>query len=707
MQKTAKITIALLLVVGAVVVAIAAGVFNSQKNTGSGLDDFLGYIPADSPFVIVGQTDAEYLEAYDKTLRNTNPEELRPVFELLEGMDDDSPAYALLWLLDDYLKTAASGGYEGLKTRYGIDLEAPFGLYVSGAAPVLRGSLTNAEALHAVLQEAQEATGVTLEESTLGSASLYQVELSEDEGIALGFAIAENSWTLSLLKDGENDEARMVRFARQPVAESLAGSDIIEQLREDYAAADQAMGFLDIEQLTRAMLLPEQSSTGRELREWFPKLRESLDREMDAACRDDYLALAGNVPRLTFGSDSLSVSGDDVEQAMSFLWEIKNQSVVAALPKLHGHIPAYARTTEDKLGAFALGVNVSQLVPVLTEFWNQFTTATFSCPQLQEMQRSVQMTNPAMLGMGTAMFDSVRGVGVALFNIEQSDTTPLGLDGSALITLSSENPAALASMASAYMPGVSGLQIPSDGTAVEIPDPMGLGGNFVAIKGKHLVVYRGEAAREVAEDMSSEPLEATGVSALALNLKQPRELFDIIEPALSHSAAGMGECGRVYDALLSLTKMPFSATYQEQFTQRGWNGQLGFEITTVGPASMSELSGTYALSQLDPYSCNWNEFGTETLEEDGTGGFNGGFVGPDESAPQCDTFRSEFEWSLTGSLMVQTPGSQEFRSSCEEEWETVADVPGVSCEVLAVDDEGFFCSSVEDEHVNLVRYQRQ
>lgn len=699
MQKITKISLVVVVLV-AVAVAFATGVFSTSRSTANGLDELLSFIPADSPVVMVGQTEEDYSALSNKTLLNMNPNDLQPVLELLDASDEGSGTQLLRWLIDDYAHTAATAGQDGLVERYGIDPTGPYGFYVSGVAPVVRLSLNSAEPLKAVLAEAAQDTGVEADERSLEGATLYAWALNEEEPtLELGLALDERSMTLSLLSGNDSSEAQMRRFARQPQPDSLVGSERVKQLRNDYSDADHFMGYIDFEQIAAALLSPEQNSTGRELRAWFPEFESNFANDVSDACRADYVALASHMPRITMGSEGYSVQGNELGQDVSFLWQVDNASVVTSLQKLQGHVPAYAHSVEDKLLAYALGLNVSQLVPVLSDFWTQFTTAEFQCEQLQAMQQQAQSYNPAMLAMGTAMVESVRGAGVALFNLERSDRTPVGLDGSLLVSVSSENPTALASMASSFVPGMMGLNIPSDGTAVEIPDPMGLGGNFVAIKGKHLVVYRGSAAQAAAEELAGEPLSTDSLSAFAVNLRDPLALFNTVEPAMQ--SVGSAGCADLFSSLLSLTQTPISMSYQEALIQRGWRGEMAIEMEVAEPITAEQLAGDYELALLDDATCRWDSLGKETLGADASGGFASPMAGG-----TCDSFQSEFRWEMIGRQMTQATDVERQRESCDGEWDTQDVADEFNCGVLAQTDDGFYCSTMSGGVTELYHYRR-
>jgi|GEM_PF-1657348 len=708
MQKVTKLALLVALPL-VVVVAIAAGVYvgsgSSKDGARASTDDrittLLQHIPADTPLVFVGRYDSDSIEYTDAFMRRSNPEDLEEVADLLRSFSDSSEANLLSWLLEDYARTSATGGVSGVEARYGIDMTGAYAAYFHGAAPVIRLPLDGSEQLVSVLAEAQEDTGGEYREESLGDTSLRVWPLHDEFGVELALLLEDDWLTLSVIHSSDSPDARLQRFARAPSGAALADSEQLEQLRADYADADTFMGYVDVHQILQAVLLPEQNSTGRELLEWFPEFAESLEEGPSAECRRDTVGLAAQMPRLSMGMHETSRQGDAIHQRMGVDWRIESAAVMSSLQKMQGFVPEYSRRHDDKRLAFALGLDMSQLVPVATELWTQFTSAHFECPELIEMQQTVQGFNPAMLAMmGAAMVDSVRGAGFAIYDINEQATTTQELLGSTLVSLSSEDPSAIAAMLGMYLPQMGGISIPEDGTPVALPETMGVTGFQAAIKGKHLVLFRGDAAQRDAEALASEPLNKDGLTSAAVNLRDFSGLMNLPQELLGEVAGG--QCATLLGGALTMTSLEMAFGWTESLGDSGWVSELDFVSGILPTLEARDLAGEYRLMAMDDYDCRWHAIGSESLGSDGTGEY----VGTNEEQG-CENYQSEFEWQLLGGLLRQTPVSQRERFDCNAEWNEAEQPDPFSCEVMHESSEGFYCLSTGEEGMDLYRYIAQ
>lgn len=703
MQKITKLSLIVVLPL-IVVVAIAASVLTGTDHTDPDrpeMQALLESVPADTPFFFAGQYDRDSIDYSDALMRRSNPQDLEHIVELIEGLSDRPEASLLGWLLDDYSHTVATTGMTGLAERYGTDLYGTYAVYFHGAAPVVRWQLENSDAIRSVLAEAQADTGSEPREEPLGESSLQVWPLFDDQEVELALLLEDNWLTLSLIHPSDSDTARLQRFAQTPSADPLAGTAKLAQLREGYADAEAFMGFLDIHQILQAVLLPEQNSTGRELLQWFPEFADTLQEGQSPECRRDMVSLAAQAPRLSFGLQDMNLQDDALRQHLGLDLRIENTTTLTALRNMQGFVPDYTRRHDDKRLAFALGLDMSQLVPVATELWTQFTNARFECQELIEMQQMAQGFNPAMLAMmGAAMVDSVRGAGFAVYDINEQATGPQELLGAMLVSLSSEDPSAIAALLGMYLPQMAGVSIPDDGTPVAVPEVMGMTGLQAAIQGKHLVLFRGEAAERDAEALGDEPLSKNGLTGLAVNLRDLAPLLSLAEDALGGGPGG--QCSDLVGGVLGLAKFDMAFTWSETLNDDGWAADWDLLAGILPTLEAGDLSGEYQLMALDDYDCRWYPIGSETLNPDGSGEFSGF-----NEEQDCENYRSEFEWQLIGSLLRQAPVSQRERFDCSAEWNEVESLEPFSCEVMQESEDGFYCLSTTEGEMDVYRYIAQ
>jgi hypothetical protein len=309
-----------------------------------------------------------------------------------------------------------------------------------------------------------------------------------------------------------------------------------------------------------------------------------------------------------------------------------------------------------------------------------------------------------MLGMATAMAQGVKGVAAANYSLEADPSSPFGLVGSALVSISADNPSVLAGLISSSVPGMGGMTIPANGTAIQVPVPMAPQPVFAAIKGKHLVLYTGDAAKAPADAMASEPLNTDGITALAFNYERIGDaaLVALDTPMMANSAQGMaiamGSCVDTYAGILQAAALPLSGSYSDTYSNRGWDATLNVAVGRV-TTDFSVPTGTFQTDTLD-VDCSWYTSGTETINADGTGQFS-----ERDASGQCDLYQSDYDWTVGGNVMEQTTTSVRSRESCNAAWE---ELPGETyrCALLGSHNGYHYCQYGTGMDATLVRYFR-
>lgn len=679
------------------------GLFSKDENT---LEAMLESVPADTPVFIGGHADSRMARFSDSTMMPTTESDIRDLKTLFESeADADSPALALLlWWLDDYT-THLSDGYQAMIDRYGIEEDGAGLFYLDGAMPVMRFALADEDAFRAVLDEAVADTGVEPRATEVEGVAVRLWRLTPpDAELSADLAVSVNDGVATLtLFNGQDTQAMMARrLGLTDIDRSMADAGTWDNLGETYGFNEQARMYIDIASLVESFMLPDNTALGRDLNRLAPDFMAETGGSLDATCRAEIVDLARQAPRLVAGNESFEVSGDTLTQGLRLIWEINNSQVTGELQKLPGSLPGYAGDGSDKLLALAFGLDVNQLAPVATALWTQLTNADFECQQLVALQEQAKSTNPAMLGMASGMAQGVKGLGAALYSLEADPTSPAGVTGSALVSLSAENPQTVASLITTSVPGMSGLSIPATGEAVQVPVPLPTPPLYAAIKGKHLVVYTGEPARAAADALADEPLNARGVTAVAFNYQRFGEAMLTTLDAVPN-AAGLsefspeGNCSEVYASVVQFAQLPMVLTYQDDYSERGWEALVGVDVKASDRSQLAVTAGQYRTESLD-YDCSWYPTGQETFKDDGTGTYT-------ENDSQCDLYRIEYEWEQAGATLSQAVVREQSRDSCEAEW-TDVEAESYECTVLGAADNGFYCLYSFDGEATLMRYTR-
>jgi len=253
-----------------------------------------------------------------------------------------------------------------------------------------------------------------------------------------------------------------------------------------------------------------------------PANEKPLDAFRTDACRKEMMALVASWPQSVFGYTKMEFKSSPKNLEASMIIEGTDAEFMKSMKTLRGYIPKMLLNTRER-PAFGIGfgVNMDSLSPFVAKATQGFISKEYQCDFLAQTKQSLVQSNPAMaLGMMSGMVSGVQGVSVTVFEIEgkldvsQPGAIPEINKIDALITISSSNPQQLLMMASNMQPGMPPLQLPPDGTPIDLPVPLpvpALAQMKLALKGSHITAYVGERATKFAQSMASEKLEPSGI----------------------------------------------------------------------------------------------------------------------------------------------------------------------------------------------------
>lgn len=233
-------------------------------------------------------------------------------------------------------------------------------------------------------------------------------------------------------------------------------------------------------------------------------------------------------PQSVFGYTKLEFKTPPKNLEASMIIEGTDAEFMKAMQTIRGYIPKLLLNTNERPAfGFGLGINMDALSPFVAKASQGFISKEYQCDFLAQIKLSLTQSNPAMaLGMMSGMVSGVQGVSVTVLDMEgkldvtQPGTVPEISKIDAIITISSSNPQQLLMMAANMQPGMPPLQLPPDGTPIDLPVPLpipALAQMKLALKGNHITAYVGERATKIAESMAMEKLEPTGIFALNID----------------------------------------------------------------------------------------------------------------------------------------------------------------------------------------------
>ncbi|MFG1496913.1 hypothetical protein ABMA57_09780 [Saccharospirillum sp. HFRX-1] len=656
------------------------GLFGSDD---SELERLLASAPADTAWFTAGHSD---IDSYSFMQGEPYSANQPPMTELYE-LTDNSPGLAvLLRMYEDFIAQLDSTN-TNLQAYYGIEAGDYYAFYLDGLMPVVRMTVSDPEAFMQRWNDAAAETGKAAKTRQIAGLDVQQWRLTavqDNNQMNLALSLDDGIATLTVINEFDNDDRLAQRFGRAAVSESLVDSETWKALGDEYDFDTLMRGYFSITEVAKAVLQPHTSLMGQDLQALIPSEMAELNATVSANCADEWQGLAQSVPRLVYGIEDLDVSADSIMQSLRFILEMNNRAVTTELAKLPGSLPAYSNDASDKIFALAAGIDLNALSPVITALWTEFSNASFSCPQLVEMQTALRNSlNPSFAGMINGVLPGFKGLGVAAFNLEPNAQSPTGLSGSALISASADDPAILANTlrasAAAFYPIP---QIPSNGDPVALPMPYWPEPIYLAIKGSHLVAYTGEAAAQAADELSNEPLNRDGTFGGAFNMARFGEAM--IDGMPYFNLPTRGECEATYLSMLTFSELPVEYTYRETYTERGWEAVLNATIGRPDSAGNQIEPGQYQTSVLSS-DCQWYPDGTETFTAEGAGRY----VQKDDQQ-QCELYTLDYQWRQEGNQLFQDSQSAQSRDSCSQSLAAV-EAESYQCTVLGMSEDGFYC----------------
>ncbi|AJQ93056.1 hypothetical Protein YC6258_01006 [Gynuella sunshinyii YC6258] len=605
--------------------------------------------------------------------------------ELVDTIAGDSDqARFFLALLDDFVETAAQGDNAVIE-RYGLNSQMNMAIYMDGLLPVFQFAVKKPQNFMDTLQELEEQTGYKHEVQDLNGHAIWVWEVeNKDPGLHFAVSAEKKYVTASFLFGTDSDTRKMQRLALEEDPNTLKDSKQVAELKKKYGFGDPMSGFINLVEVARTILKPEQSSAGKDLLVAFGDEYEPL---VSAVCADEMIGMVQGAPRIVAGYRDFKTSKDSFKFDLTTLLEVTDEQSVTDLQKLNGHLSPAASVANGQIVSLAVGLDVANLTPVISNFWNRFVKAEFNCDVLQQAQQEAKNTNPATLSILTAMVQGLKGASMQLFDV-QFDKTNQALGGiDALVALSSTSPATLVGLL-ANVPYLQDVHIPEDGTAVDLDIPYLPEGVKLkaAIKGNNLTVFSGDKAGKAADDLGKEKLNSNGLYSFALDYAKLSALVEDIIPVVGQQTdMEPSSCADVYMSLTGLKSVDMKLMMKQGVNQYGIFTDIQADGKTLKNAKTGQFSpGKYNVSMLD-WGCEWLEFGQEEIRKDGTG-----FYATQDDAQQCEIFKAEYQWQKNGNVLAFTETKNVSRDSCDVPFEEV-EPDGYECTIVHSSDNGFDC----------------
>ena len=526
----------------------------------------LNVVPADTIFFSGGLEPFPLKEILQWSFDSFNVlKELDPNSMLPPVEDEKIPGRrmsAQLWL--DYYAMMLSPGAE--LAKWGVEDKPFLTSYTVGLAPVLlRISLKDTQLFNKKIDELEAKAQISSKPETLGKATYRRYTLNaKDPSLDLIIGVDnERKHAVFMLDLGVDSEQTLaIALGQQKPEKTLAESGRVEALLKQYKLHPSWAGFVDHQQLITGLTTKEGNSIAKMIQKLVPQLQGAaelsglLEEFQTEGCRNDLAAIGKNWPQTVFGYTALELAATPSRIDSLMVIENNDKVFLDGLQSIRGVVPQYVgNSAEPPVVAAGLGFNLEKITPFFTERWTAITQKQYSCSFLQKMQNDAKSQQPAALALMTGMAPGVQGIAFSLMSLDLETTEaggpPMPKSIDALISLAVKNPTALVQTISAFFPPLAQLQLPADGTPVQLPLPIQLSFPVMAaINGSHLTVYAGEKSQALAQGLRTEALEASqGLVAADINYGKYYGLIGDALTSLDAPDAQQQEAKAIFEAM--------------------------------------------------------------------------------------------------------------------------------------------------------------
>ncbi|QIR13677.1 hypothetical protein [Shewanella aestuarii] len=508
------------LAVAAVVLAIGAGAYYVSQQPNSVVSNpVIDNIPADT-LMFSGQLTPfpakDYLTSFASKYQQTGVDDLAMFSEY-----DLPQEKFLMSLYQQNLKLLTEP--EKFLAYYGLADSFQSYFYTLGALPVMKIEIANADAFWAELDRAEQDSGLTHQVQSMVGIDYRAYSLlddSEEERIDIIFAIDKGWLTITFNTSFNAPELLETALGAKQVDNPITATTMLQDIIHKHGFAKDSVSFINHVELIKGLT----SLDGNRLAKQISKLASSQQDDPFAKlrspeCQSELMSIANNWPRTVMGFDTYLIKPTETTLDLRAVVESHNQVILGALTKLRGFIPDFGKDAINHLLSVGVGMDVGQLAPTLNTIWKDLQTPEFSCQLLAESQYELKQLNPAMIGMFTGMANGVKGVNLTVLDYQLAEDnygSPIVNELDALFSLSADNPTMLIEMVKPFFPPLAQINLPSDGTAVDVTSLLMLPTEFrvqakMALKGQHLVVYSGDKAEQLADKLAEQTLTANGL----------------------------------------------------------------------------------------------------------------------------------------------------------------------------------------------------
>ncbi|HDZ48183.1 hypothetical protein LCGC14_0026470 [marine sediment metagenome] len=418
----------------------------------------LKYIPADSPYFMASRETLPEQEAFEIYQRMQSQDgfesDLNELRAMLHDIDDDV-LYSLMTLL-----IATIEELEGVETlddvhALGLSMGPQVAFYGLGLMPVLRMELHDEAAFRDTLQRILTKADISLNTATTDGNEYWVI--TQDGPIKAIMTIIDQQLLISVVPQDASDELLAQVLGNTLPDSNIGDTDALAELEQRHGFTPYGAGQLYSSRLINELGTPTHPGT--------QALMEALDAEpLDlSTCQADIDRITSRLPGLVMGMREYNLDRMEMNVILQ-----TDEEIVSDLRALTTQVPGLG--SSHGIASFGMAVNLPVLAQTVQKYARELRQNPFSCDELQDLNSawnevSLAINNPitAMIGPALSGFNA-RIDSLAVAN---GQPTVMGV-----LALASQNPLALLSTASAFLPELSELELAPGAEAQRIESMM-------------------------------------------------------------------------------------------------------------------------------------------------------------------------------------------------------------------------------------------
>ena len=492
------------IIIAATLVAVAAGIYLFKNKDSNGINlnvnlgdnDVLAYVPEDTLFFSGSIEPISFEEAMKMSqMMGMDPSSFMMMDPEGLKIDEDAPE-ALKFLVGFYSKYLEAFSND-LPKDLGINSDLNAATYTIGALPVLRIELDGTDTFANLIASINKEHSLNPVVKNIGAMEYQEYSFdAKDKQLPyqLVVSIHENQAVVSVNTPLVDDkDVKLALGVEKPVT-NILDSNKLSSLTSKHGLESHSLMFLDNVALVKGITHPQSNSFGKMLDELLVahNMAGALNEYQTPACQTELTGLAANWPLIAAGYSEFSAKNANLKMVI----EGNNDELLNTLSKLRGHLSSNLDNDQFAM-SFGFGLNVDELVPVITDVWKRLTKEPFNCAPLAQMQASLKQQNPMMIGMMTGMFSGIKGIGFGIVDVDlealQQSSDPMAATQNMdmLLTITAEEPISLLQKVGMYAPELAQLDLKDGGEAQTLPSPMG-NDMKIALRGHDLVLMMGK-----------------------------------------------------------------------------------------------------------------------------------------------------------------------------------------------------------------------